>query len=82
MSKIRLIAHRQLLQFSSVLVMEDTEIKEDPFPAPTKDAIGLVDGVETHASSTFFTDKIVVTLSQAGRISQWVSIPRISCAEL
>ncbi|KAK6062415.1 hypothetical protein SCUP234_07323 [Seiridium cupressi] len=50
------------------------ETHEDPFPAPSKEAVGLVDGVETQASSTFFSDKIMVTLSQEGRLSQWIQV--------
>ncbi|KAK9769243.1 putative Proteasome assembly chaperone 3 [Seiridium cardinale] len=50
------------------------EAHEDPFPAPSKEAVGLVDGVETQASSTFFSDKIMVTLSQEGRLSQWIQV--------
>jgi proteasome assembly chaperone 3 len=54
--------------------MDTTEVKEDPFPAPSKQAMGQVDGVETEASSTFFSDKIMVIVSQAGRLSQLVSV--------
>ncbi|KAH6654969.1 hypothetical protein BKA67DRAFT_656939 [Truncatella angustata] len=54
--------------------MENIEVKEDPFPASTRHAVGLVDGVETQASSTFFSDRIMVTLSQEGRLSQWIQV--------
>lgn len=56
--------------------MEDTAIREDAFPAPSKEVVGQVDGIETQATSTFFSDKIMVTLSQEGRVSQWVSSGR------
>lgn len=56
--------------------MDDTDIREDAFPAPAQQTIGHVDGVETQATSTFFSDKIMVTLSQEGRLSQWVSASR------
>lgn len=52
--------------------MDSSDLREEPFPAPSKQAVGLIDGVETQASSTFFSDKIMVTLSQEGRLSQWV----------
>jgi proteasome assembly chaperone 3 len=47
------------------------------FPATTKHAASLVNGTETDVSSVYFADKILVTISQGGRLSQWVrsSIP-------
>ncbi|KAH8652524.1 hypothetical protein BX600DRAFT_441392 [Xylariales sp. PMI_506] len=55
--------------------METSQIKEDPFPAPSKQTNGLIDGIQTEASSVFFADKIMVTLSQEGRLSQWIQVP-------
>ncbi len=52
--------------------MSDSQVVEAPFPAPTKQALGTVDGVPTEVSSVSFEDKILVTLSQEGRLSQWV----------
>jgi proteasome assembly chaperone 3 len=49
-------------------------IQQEPFPAKTKQAAGLIGGTETDISSISFSDKIMVTISQAGRLSQWVSI--------
>lgn len=49
-----------------------SQIKEEAFPAPSKQANGLIDGVETEAMVMNFSDKIMVTLSQEGRLSQWV----------
>lgn len=43
-----------------------------PFPATTKQAAGLVNGVQTAVSSIYFADKILLTVSQGGRLSQWV----------
>jgi len=43
-----------------------------PFPAATKQAAGLVNGTQTDVSSIYFADKIMVTISQGGRLSQWV----------
>ncbi|KAF3001175.1 hypothetical protein E8E14_007635 [Neopestalotiopsis sp. 37M] len=54
--------------------MEDTAIREEAFPAPSKEVVGQVDGIETQATSTFFSDKIMVTLSQEGRVSQWIQV--------
>ena len=47
--------------------------KEVPYPADTKSVTGPVGGVETVIASIYFADKIMITISQAGRLSQWVS---------
>ena len=45
-----------------------------PFPASTKQAAGIVSGVLTDVMSVSFCDKILVIISQKGRLSHWVSI--------
>lgn len=50
-----------------------TDVREEPFPAPSKLANGTVNGVPTQVSCTNFADKILLTISQEGRLSQWVS---------
>lgn len=52
---------------------EPSQIKEDAFPAPSSRANGLIDGIDTEAMVMNFADKIMVTLSQEGRLSQWVN---------
>jgi proteasome assembly chaperone 3 len=46
--------------------------RQEAFPAPSRLATGLVNGVETEVSSVSFSDKIMVTISQDGRLAQWV----------
>ncbi len=46
--------------------------REDPFPAPSKQASGTIDGIATEAAAVRFADKILLTISQDGRLSQWV----------
>ena len=43
-----------------------------PYPAQTKQAAGQVDGVPTDVMVISFSDKIMVTITQAGRLAQWV----------
>ena len=43
-----------------------------PFPAATKLAAGLVNGTQTDVSSIYFADKILISICQGGRLSQWV----------
>lgn len=49
-------------------------VEESRFPAATKHAAGLVNGIETDVSSVYFSDKILITISQEGRLSQWVRV--------
>jgi hypothetical protein len=50
------------------------EIEHSRFPAATKQSAGLVGGTQTDVSSVYFADKIIITISQGGRLSQWVYI--------
>jgi hypothetical protein len=43
-----------------------------PFPARTKEVAGFVNGTPTDLTSTYFADKILITISQGGRLAQWV----------
>ena len=47
-------------------------VEPAPFPATSKQAAGLVNGTPTDVSSVYFADKILITISQGGRLSQWV----------
>jgi len=46
-----------------------------PFPATTKQAAGKVNGVQTEVVYIEFADKILVTISQRGRLAHWVRAP-------
>lgn len=50
------------------------------YPAITKQAAGLVDGIPTDVTSMMFADKILVTISQEGRLAQWVMNLLVDCA--
>ena len=45
-----------------------------PFPAATKQVAGVVDGVKTDVMVMNFSDKIMVTISQEGRLAHWVRL--------
>lgn len=49
----------------------DTSLKL-PFPAATKQVAGMVNGVKTDVMVMSFSDKIVITISQEGRLAHWV----------
>lgn len=53
----------------------DSGVTKSPFPAVTKNAVGNVGRTPTAVFSISFADKIMVTISQAGRLSQWIQVP-------
>ena len=48
------------------------ELMHHPFPASTKQAAGLVGGIPTDVMCVSFSDKILITITQKGRLAQWV----------
>ncbi|KAI2633871.1 hypothetical protein GGS21DRAFT_518996 [Xylaria nigripes] len=60
--------------------MESVEIINEPFPARSKHATGQIDGLYTEATAVFFADRILVTLCQEGRLSQWIQVPLLAPA--
>jgi hypothetical protein len=44
------------------------------FPVNTKYAVARVDDVDTEVMLLDFADKILITVSQGGRLAQWVSL--------
>ncbi|KAL7791400.1 hypothetical protein V8C37DRAFT_382294 [Trichoderma ceciliae] len=51
------------------------DIREEPFPARSRSASGLVNGISTEITSLEFSDKILITISQEGRLAQWIQVP-------
>ncbi|KAI0910663.1 hypothetical protein F4823DRAFT_561669 [Ustulina deusta] len=51
--------------------MEPDQLIDEPFPAASKHETGQIDGVATEATALFFSDRILLTLCQEGRLSQW-----------
>jgi len=51
--------------------MDDTQVSV-PFPATTKQAAGKINGVTTDVMCISFSDKIMITITQDGRLAQWV----------
>ncbi|KAK2739193.1 hypothetical protein FQN57_006636 [Myotisia sp. PD_48] len=46
-----------------------------PYPASTKQAAGVVGGRPTDIMVISFSDKILVTITQSGRLAQWLHVP-------
>ncbi|KAK3366000.1 hypothetical protein B0T24DRAFT_597747 [Lasiosphaeria ovina] len=55
--------------------MAENGVRADAFPATSKQATGRVSGIETEVSFMSFSDKIMITVSQGGRLAQWVQVP-------
>ncbi|KAM0324147.1 hypothetical protein ACHAQA_008339 [Verticillium albo-atrum] len=55
--------------------MDTNEVREESFPAKTRQALGSINGIATEANSVWFSDRIMITISQEGRLSQWVQVP-------
>ena len=45
-----------------------------PFPAVTRQAAGMIKDVQTDVLCVEFSDKILITISQKGRLAHWVRI--------
>ena len=58
-------------------MMEDASVTV-PYPAQTKQVAGEVGSVKTDVTSISFADKIMITITQDGRLAQWVRIYLIS----
>ena len=43
-----------------------------PYPAQTKQTAAQIDGVLTEVMTIFFSDRIMISISQEGRLAQWV----------
>jgi len=52
------------------------------YPIQNKHAAGLVDGQLTDVMTLYFTDKIMVTITQGGRLAQWVSMCKYLSTDL
>ena len=63
-------------------LQQQTASMQTPYPAKTKQAAGLVNGVPTDVMFMSFADKIMVTITQEGRLAQWVSRSRDNGCEL
>jgi len=55
--------------------MEPLNIQPTTFPAPSKFNSGLANNFPTTVTSLTFTDKLLITISQAGALSHWVHVP-------
>jgi len=50
------------------------------YPAATQTVSATIAGVETTVTRIYFSDKILVTVCQAGRLNHWVHVPLLNQA--
>lgn len=54
-------------------------VTKAPYPARTKTASAVIHAIDTCVTSVDFADKILVTITQHGRLAHWVGISRVHC---
>ncbi|KAL2025100.1 hypothetical protein VTK56DRAFT_102 [Thermocarpiscus australiensis] len=64
-----------LLKPAPAQTMNGDSVREELFPTPSRRTTGTVNGVPTEVESLSFSDKIVITVSQGGRLAQWIQVP-------
>ncbi|MCJ1363242.1 hypothetical protein MMC16_002349 [Acarospora aff. strigata] len=57
------------------MLLEQHGASTAPYPANTKQAAGIINGVRTEVMSVSFSDKVMVTIVQGGRLAQWIHVP-------
>ncbi|KAF7944258.1 hypothetical protein EAE96_010660 [Botrytis aclada] len=57
-----------------------SEILPSPFPARSKTASAIVNGRDTNVCCMYFADKILITITQGGKLGQWIQIPLTSAS--
>ncbi|KAL5614505.1 hypothetical protein BROUX41_004608 [Berkeleyomyces rouxiae] len=55
--------------------MEASEPIEADYPIKGHTVVAEVNGTPTEACSRVFKDKVMITLSQEGRLAQWIQVP-------
>lgn len=51
-----------------------SDVKREPFPATSRQWAEEVGGIETDFTAMQFSDKILLTISQGGKLAHWVTI--------
>ena len=64
----------QVLQGFQGIAMAESGVRQEMFPVASKQAVGHVGGVQTDVTYMGFLDKIMITVSQGGRLGQWVGV--------
>ncbi|KAJ4302152.1 hypothetical protein N0V88_002288 [Collariella sp. IMI 366227] len=55
--------------------MDGNSIQSESFPVSSRKITGTINGASTEVESFSFSDKIMLTVSQGGRLAQWIQVP-------
>ncbi|QDS77025.1 hypothetical protein FKW77_006480 [Venturia effusa] len=55
--------------------MDTSQVQHSPFPARTKTTVCTIASHPTTITSHSFADKIMITISQDGRLGHWIHVP-------
>ncbi|WPH00849.1 Hypothetical protein R9X50_00367900 [Acrodontium crateriforme] len=60
--------------------MASIDVQQSSFPAASKSKSGLTNNLPTTVSTVSFTDRLLITISQCGKLSHWVHVPLATSA--
>ncbi|CAA9963908.1 hypothetical protein PTMSG1_07267 [Pyrenophora teres f. maculata] len=60
---------------AAVTTADDYVVTPTPYPARSKTATVAIKNIETTATTVNFADKILITVTQNGRLAHWVHVP-------
>ncbi|RMZ67218.1 proteasome assembly chaperone 3 [Pyrenophora seminiperda CCB06] len=60
---------------AAAITTDDYVVTSTPYPARTKTATVVIKSIETTATTVNFADKILITVTQNGRLAHWVHVP-------
>ena len=67
--------YKQLPTMATTTTTPPYSVQPSPFPAKSKTSTGIANNTPTTVSTLTFTDKLLLTISQAGRLTHWVHVP-------
>ncbi|KAF2710669.1 hypothetical protein K504DRAFT_500609 [Pleomassaria siparia CBS 279.74] len=57
------------------VALGDYEVTPTPYPVRSNSSSATIKGADTTATTVYFADKILVTVTQHGRLAHWVHVP-------
>lgn len=61
-----------------IYAMDDPTKVTLPYPAQTRQATATINDIPTNITSISFADKIMITITQHGRLGQWLTVPLLA----
>jgi len=67
-------------KMADIMTSQASGAELSSYPAATQTVSATIAGVDTTVTRIYFSDKILVTVSQAGRLNHWVHVPLLNQA--